>query len=59
LTRSVEDEGLGGVDIFLDVTLDVSRLRPLASVKGFASSLPLQSLSQQLQALLLLPELVL
>jgi hypothetical protein len=41
LACSVEDGVLGGIDVFLDMMLDVVRLRPLASIEGFASSLPL------------------
>jgi hypothetical protein len=57
-TRSIEDRGLGGISVFLDATLDIARLRPHASIEGFASNRPLPSLSQLLQAFLLIPKLV-
>jgi hypothetical protein len=45
LAGSIEDGGCGGVSVFLDATPDVTCLRSRASVEGFASGLPLQSLS--------------
>ena len=53
----VEDGGLNGVGVFLNVTKDVTCLRLCASIEGLARSLTLQSLSQLVQALVFLPEL--